>query len=253
MDRSLKSARTVKIGKRFSDKRISLSLSLEEASKLLFINVDYLNAIEKGDYSIFPSESFARAYFKKYAKYLKINANLPDIFNLQTEKKIPNKASKIENISSLNNDNFNYIYVVIPILIALGVLVTIYFFEFGNIQKSQREFMSNDEQIIYLSETIGQKNNLFTESKNLTAKNELYLDFLDECWIELYVDDELIEALYFNENDNYKKEIDEPFKIVVGNAEAIKGTYNGNEIDFMANANRLTKVNIINFDENKLD
>ena len=66
MDRSLKSARTVKIGKRFSKKRISLSLSLEEASKILFINEDYLNAIEKGDYSIFPSESFARAYFKKY-------------------------------------------------------------------------------------------------------------------------------------------------------------------------------------------
>ena len=179
--------------------------------------------------------------------------NLPDIFNLQTEKKIPNKASKIENISSLNNDNFNYIYIVIPILIALGALVAIYFVESGNTQKSQREFMSNDEQIIYLSKTIGQKNNLLSESKNLTSKKELYLDFLDECWIELYIDDELIEALYFNENDNYKKEIDEPFKIIVGNAEAIKGTYNGNEIDFMANANRLTKVNIINFDENKLD
>ena len=53
--------------------------------------------------------------------------------------------------------------------------------------------------------------------------------------------------------ENYKKKIETPFKIIVGNAEAIKGTYNGNEIDFMANANRLTKVNIINFDENKLD
>ena len=110
MDRSLKSARTVKIGKRFSDKRISLSLSLEEASKLLFINADYLNAIEKGDYSIFPSESFARAYFKKYSQYLKINSELPDIFNSHTENKIPKKATKIENISSINNDNFNYIY-----------------------------------------------------------------------------------------------------------------------------------------------
>ena len=33
-----------------------------------------LIAIEKGDYSIFPSETFAKAYFKKYAKYLKIEA-----------------------------------------------------------------------------------------------------------------------------------------------------------------------------------
>ena len=67
MDKILKSASTVKIGKRFSNKRISLGLSLEEASKILFINEDYLNAIEKGNYSIFPSESFARAYFKKYS------------------------------------------------------------------------------------------------------------------------------------------------------------------------------------------
>ena len=48
MGRILKSASTVKIGKRFSNKRISLSLSLEEASKILYINEDYLNAIENG-------------------------------------------------------------------------------------------------------------------------------------------------------------------------------------------------------------
>ena len=253
MDKILKSASTVKIGKRFSNKRISLGLSLEEASKILFINEDYLNAIEKGDYSIFPSESFARAYFKKYSQYLKINSELPDIFNSHTEKKITNKAQKIETISSLNDNNFTYLYIAAPILIVFGVLVAIYFVESGDTQKSQRDFRSSDQQIIYLSKTIDQKNHSLTELKNSTAKKELYLDFLDECWIELYVDDELIEALYFNENDNYKKEIDKPFKIIVGNAEAIKGTYNGNEIDFMANANRLTKVNIINFDENKLD
>ena len=253
MDKILKSASTVKIGKRFSNKRISLSLSLEEASKILFINEDYLNAIEKGDYSIFPSESFARAYFKKYSQYLKINSDLPDIFNSQIEKKITKRASKIETISSLNDNNFTYFYIAVPILIVFGALVAIYFVESGDTQKSQREFMSSDQQIIYLSKTIHQKNHSLSELKNLTAKNELYLDFLGECWIELYVDDELIEALYFDENDSYKKKIDRPFKIIVGNGEAINGTYNGNEIDFTANANRLTKVNIINFDENELD
>tara|TARA_B100001079_G_scaffold256478_1_gene252998 strand:- start:12 stop:773 length:762 start_codon:yes stop_codon:yes gene_type:complete len=253
MGRILKSASTVKIGKRFSNKRISLSLSLEEASKILYINEDYLNAIEKGDYSIFPSESFARAYFKKYSQYLKINSDLPDIFNSYAKNEIPKKISKIKNISSLNNDNFNYIYIATIILIVLGVLVAIYFAEFGNTKKSQREFMSSDQQIIYLFKTINQKSNPLTELKNLPAKNELYLDFLGECWVELYVDDELIEALYFDKNDSYKKKIDRPFKIIIGNAEAINGTYNGNEIDFMTNANRLTKVNIINFDENKLD
>ena len=253
MDGSLKSASSVKIGKKFFHKRNSLSLSLEGASKILFINKDYLNAIEKGDYSIFPSESFARAYFKKYSQYLKINADLPDIFNTVTENRILKKSSKIKTISSFDSDDLNHIYIIGPILIVLGVLVTIFFIEFEDTQKSQREFISSDQQIIHLTKSINQKNSPLIELKNLNSKNELYLDFLAECWIEIYVNDELIEALYFDENDNYQKKIDRPFKIIVGNAQAIKGTYNGNEIDFIANANRLTKVNIINFNENKLD
>ena len=79
------------------------------------------------------------------------------------------------------------------------------------------------------------------------------MEFLGECWLEIYVNDDLIETKFFNENEIYIKKIDEPFKITIGNSEAVKGTYNGNEIDFIANANRLTKVNTINFDENKLD
>ena len=109
--------------------------------------------------------------------------------------------------------------------------------------------MSNDEQIIYLSKTIDQKNYPFTESKNLTAKKELYLDFLDECWIELYVDDELIEAKLFFDNEKYIRNIKMPFKIIIGNADFVKGSYNNNEIDFITNANRLTGVNTIIFNE----
>jgi cytoskeletal protein RodZ len=168
MDKILKSASTVKIGKRFSNKRISLGLSLEEASKILFINEDYLNAIEKGDYSIFPSESFARAYFKKYSQYLKINSELPDIFNSHTEKKITKKAQKIEKLSSLNDNNFTYLYIAVPILIVFGALLAIYFVESGDTQKSQRDFMSSDQQIIYLSKNIDQKNHSLAELKNST-------------------------------------------------------------------------------------
>ena len=40
-----------------------------------------------------------------------------------------------------------------------------------------------------------------------------------------------------------------PFKIIVGNADFVKGSYNNTEIDFITNANRLTKVNTIIFNE----
>ena len=38
-----------------------------------------------------------------------------------------------------------------------------------------------------------------------------------------------------------------PFKIVVGNADSVKGTYNGEVIDFTKNANELNGVNTIIF------
>ena len=66
MENELKSANSVKTGKKFKEKRTKIGLSIDQISKKLFINKDYLIAIESGDYSIFPSETFARAYFKKY-------------------------------------------------------------------------------------------------------------------------------------------------------------------------------------------
>ena len=60
MNSELKSASSVKTGKNFSAKRIELGYSIDEACKKVFINKNYLIAIEKGNYSIFPSESFAK-------------------------------------------------------------------------------------------------------------------------------------------------------------------------------------------------
>ena len=38
-----------------------------------------------------------------------------------------------------------------------------------------------------------------------------------------------------------------PFKIIIENADSVTGTYNDERIDFITNANRLTRVNTINF------
>ena len=99
MDAELKSANSVKTGKNFSTKRIELGYSIDEACKKVFINKDYLIAIEKGNYSIFPSESFAKAYFNKYQKFLSIDQEFPLVFNLKSEK----KHKKISNEISFNN------------------------------------------------------------------------------------------------------------------------------------------------------
>ena len=65
--------------------------------------------------------------------------------------------------------------------------------------------------------------------------------------MEVYRNGEIIEAQLFRDNVLYEKMIETPFKIIVGNADFVKGSYNNTVIDFLTNANRLTGVNTINF------
>ena len=71
-----KSANSVKIGKVFEAGRIKAGFSKNEVAEASVINIKYIEAIESGDYSIFPSESFARAYFIKYQDFLSLNSEL---------------------------------------------------------------------------------------------------------------------------------------------------------------------------------
>ena len=64
---SLKSAHTAKIGKAFINARRLRSMSQEEAASAALININFIKAIESGDYTIFPARVFAVKYFEKYS------------------------------------------------------------------------------------------------------------------------------------------------------------------------------------------
>lgn len=245
MNSELKSASSVKTGKNFSAKRIELGYSIDEACKKVFINKDYLIAIEKGNYSIFPSESFAKAYFNKYQKFLSIDQEFPLVFNLQSEK----KHKKISNEISFNNSFDNYVKYSLVVLALLAIVFIGIYFVADKVLPQQ---MSNPNKTIKADDVLSLVNIIDKRKKNLNLtpqiikNNNLVLYFEDECWLELYVENELLETRFFNNGEEYNKTIKSPFKIIVGNGDSVKGTYNGIEIDFISNANRLTKVNTIN-------
>jgi cytoskeletal protein RodZ len=81
VENCLKSAQTCKIGKVFKDRRELLSLSESEVAAQLCINVNYIQGIEHGDYSVFPARVFALQYFRKYAKYLNLKLDFFDIYS----------------------------------------------------------------------------------------------------------------------------------------------------------------------------
>jgi len=78
---SLKSAHTGKVGKAFQNARILLSLTVEDVAHQTLINIEYIKAIESGDYAVFPARMFAVKYFEKYAKFLNLEISFFDNYN----------------------------------------------------------------------------------------------------------------------------------------------------------------------------
>ncbi len=77
-----------KVSDLLKDKREEKNLTLDEISGAIKIKREFLEAIEKGDFSKLPSESHAQGFVKNYAKYLGIPMNqaLP-LFRREYESK----------------------------------------------------------------------------------------------------------------------------------------------------------------------
>ena len=223
MTDELKSANSVKTGKKFAERRNEIGFTIDKVSEILFVNKDYLIAIEKGNYSIFPSESFAKAYFKKYKKFLNISPEFPDLFNQHKEK----KHKKISNEIAFEN-NFDFIIKNINIIIVSTLVagIGIYYF-LSNTESISHDAPQEGFKSEYLSEIVEDVNiNKGLISNSEKIDNNLILEFYGESWIELYKENELIVAQIFSNGDIYQRKIEMPFKIIVGNADSVKGTYN---------------------------
>ena len=254
MTENLKSASSAKIGKVFKVARKELGLSKAEVSNAAFMNIRYINAIESGDYSIFPSEGFAKAYFIKYQDFLSIECEFPPIYesNNRQDEIIKKSIAKI---------NPSFIPIIRVVVIVFTIFLSLYIINVSfstetkdNDSSLVKETIPNNElnkidEAINLNNLIETPLNIIKDKPLINFSNKLIFSFFDECWIEIYSYDELIINRLFKYGDNFEIEIKRPFKIVVGNAEAIEASYNGNNIDFITNANRLNVSTVIFNDE----
>ena len=254
MTENLKSASSAKIGKVFKVARKELGLSKDEVSNAAFMNIRYINAIESGDYSIFPSEGFAKAYFIKYQDFLSIECEFPPIYenNNRQDEIIKKSIAKI---------NPSFIPIIRGVVIVFAIVLSVYIINISFLTETKdndsyqvkETFLNNElnkiEEAINFNSSTETPVNIIEENPLINFSNKLIFSFFDECWIEIYSYDELIINKLFKYGDSFEVEIERPFKIVVGNAEAIEASYNGNNIDFITNANRLNVSTIMFNDE----
>jgi cytoskeletal protein RodZ len=142
-----KSANSVKIGKVFEAGRIKAGLSKNEVAKASIMNIKYIEAIESGDYSIFPSKSFARAYFIKYQDFLSLSCDFPSIYdeNLRESEIIEKSITKLN--SSLT-PNIKKGAVILAVFIILFILSKSFFFnqiDIEDVSKSTVDDIKNTD------------------------------------------------------------------------------------------------------------
>ena len=148
------------------------------------------------------------------------------------------------------------IFIKLVSLVGVLILILVVFILLSSSDKSIQIKSDFSENTAFGIVEIVKKNNIEIinlpkkdiDSEQLIIINEISLVFNNECWIEIYSDDNLVEYQLFNAGETFQKIINRPFKIVIGNADAVSGTYNGNVIDFITNANRL-RVNTIIFND----
>ena len=184
---NLKSAQTAKVGKIFKDARLQKSLSLTEVSNEAVINIEYIRAIESGDYSVFPARTYALKYFEKYANFLSVEAAFFDIFNLDLIEKAA-REEKLRNHPDPfleKNKIFSSLVVVIT-LIAIIFLVII-----GNsIDEKSEETSTNPVMQDSLELNVEPEQSLKSEIKELNDQinDFLYIDKLDSNQVNVNVD-----------------------------------------------------------------
>ena len=251
MSDNLKSANSAKTGIIFSDARLDQKLTIDEVSDKTLINTKFIKAIESGDYTDFPSEGFAKAYFIKYQNFLNIQCEFPSIYVQENRKdQIVKKSVAVFNRSF---KKFIIVFGLVASILTISILLNSF-----SVKDSTQKIEQNikEEELYELTEIVN-TNNMSEDieaSTNLTIEpvvpaNNLQLLFTKECWVEIYSKDILLVSQLFNEGDIYNKIMQKPYKVVVGNVDAVTGTYNGIKIDFITNANRLNVNTIIFNDE----
>ncbi len=229
----LKSASSVKTGKKFYESRLAKNYSIDDVAEILYINKDYVRAIESGNFS---------------RKFLGINCQLPDVFDDIESKELKNLKKEVR----LPYDWNKKIKKFSAIIASLFLLALLFYFIPNSVSISEQDTTIqeiNPERLKPLEESVFNNNIIQNNSFKKDNENEIFLSFTSSSWIEIYVNNELIEAQQFKAGDTYSRKVQIPFKIVVGNADSLKGTYNGEMIDFSTDNDSLYGVKTVLFDD----
>ena len=241
----------------FKDIRESKNITIEDIVKKTKIQMQYIHAIEKGNFQDLPSV-YIRLFLKSYCKTIGLDEHKILIqYNDYIKGNRTNTSNKtpkfIENKNKMNNENLdarsmsnnkNYSYFIQPqkllsficALLLIGIAwITIAKISERNHEKHQAIFDNtklNWEDLNKLALIDSQNINIKLNLKKNIIKYETSKNIKNKIIISSSSDERFLENRILNENDQEEKLFSENIKFGILNGK-INLFINGEKIDFM--------------------
>ncbi len=271
-------------------KREDLQKQLPQVAKELKINLQYLTAIENGDYKKLPSYVHCYGFVKSYIKYLGLDEKeMMELFHQECPKTLfmPEKKDEQDNIfNEVNKDTNKHLIkkriVFYSIISLIFIIIAIVYFTTikkpsssdnshltQNIQdNNQSKSIDNtpttiptpvitDNSILDNSAILQQLSDNSSSPKdnaqdNKTNLKNVKLSFYNTCWVNVKIDNKT--ELDFIAKPGFSKEFSfkEFFIIDIGDASAISISFNGQVIGGLGKPKESVKNLYFTVNDNKL-
>lgn len=206
----------IEIGNALKSKRLSLKITLEDASKDVRIMKKYLEALEDDEFSKLPSEVVIRGFLKNYCSYLGLDPKpLVDEYIRRIKKNTPHIESQTKQITKKENHFYKTIKIASIIAAALFLLLLL-----AILLNIKGNFPDNKKNIIY-------KNRVEAIDKDSKNSFKIEVEILEPTWLLVYSDNKIA---YSGMVYPYKRKIisaRDSIWMKIGNAKGIRVSSNG--------------------------
>jgi transcriptional regulator with XRE-family HTH domain len=241
------------IGRRLQEARRSKEISLQQVSEETRIHKDYLEALEKEEYDVFPAKIYVVSFLRSYARYLGLDAeSLVHIYKrehsgqkdrMKLNPKFPIVVTQVAVEKSLPRKGIALFRFtrrfprrgVIPFILAVGLIVGAGLSVILFLQSSSKQLFSQLEV----------KKNIPTFSTNIPGDISIVAEVKDKTWLRVVGDGvNSFEGILFP-GENRKWVAKNEMNVRIGNVHGVKLYVNGEEVDIISG--NLGRVNELIF------
>lgn len=206
----------IEIGSALKNKRLSLKITLEDASKDVRIMQRYLQALEDDEFSKLPSEVVLKGFLKNYCDYLGLDPKpLIDEYVRRVKKNMPHLEPQIKQADPQDRR----LHKIWDITVYAAAAVFIFFLIVMFVATREKP-ISEKKEIMHKKKIHA----LYKDSKDLF---KIEVEILDPTWLIIFSDDKLVFSGMLYRGRKKIIKADKSIWMKIGNAKGVRVSSNG--------------------------